>query len=93
MSTLPMSERHKQQERKRDKAASIWRYKAERTCSRETHTSPIILNAIVPLFDVNLGRARASAVFSPDGKNLVWASNRNAKAPHETNIFIADWVP
>jgi TolB protein len=32
-------------------------------------------------------------MFSPDGKHLVWASNRNAKAPHETNIFIADWVP
>jgi Tol biopolymer transport system component len=32
-------------------------------------------------------------MFSPDGKKLVWASNRNAKAPHETNIFIADWAP
>jgi TolB protein len=32
-------------------------------------------------------------MFSPDGKRLVWASNRNSKAPHETNIFIADWVP
>ena len=32
-------------------------------------------------------------MFSPDGRKLVWASNRNAKAPHETNIFIADWVP
>ena len=32
-------------------------------------------------------------MFSPDGKKLVWASNRNSKAPHETNIFIADWVP
>ncbi|HXM60469.1 MAG TPA: hypothetical protein VN950_06405 [Terriglobales bacterium] len=31
-------------------------------------------------------------MFSRDGKKLVWASNRNAKAPHETNIFIADWV-
>jgi len=31
-------------------------------------------------------------MFSLDGKKLVWASNRNAKAPHETNIFIADWV-
>jgi Tol biopolymer transport system component len=31
-------------------------------------------------------------MFSPDGKQLVWASNRNAKAPHETNIFIADWA-
>ena len=32
-------------------------------------------------------------MFSPDGKKLVWASNRNATAPHETNIFIADWAP
>jgi len=32
-------------------------------------------------------------VFSPDGDKLVWVSNRNAHAPHETNIFIADWVP
>jgi TolB protein len=32
-------------------------------------------------------------MFSYDGKKLVWASNRNGKAPHETNIFIADWVP
>ncbi len=32
-------------------------------------------------------------MFSPDGKKLVWASNRNAKAPHETNIFIGEWVP
>ena len=32
-------------------------------------------------------------MFSPDGKKLVWASNRNAKAPHESNVFIADWIP
>jgi TolB protein len=32
-------------------------------------------------------------MFSPDGKKLVWASNRSAQAPHETNIFIADWEP
>ena len=31
-------------------------------------------------------------MFSPDGKQLVWASNRNGKAPHETNVFIADWI-
>lgn len=30
-------------------------------------------------------------MFSPDGKKLVWASNRNAQKPHETDIFIADW--
>ena len=31
-------------------------------------------------------------MFSHDGKKLVFASNRGAKAPHETNVFIADWV-
>jgi TolB protein len=31
-------------------------------------------------------------MFTSDGKRLVWASNRNGKEPHETNIFIADWV-
>jgi TolB protein len=31
-------------------------------------------------------------MFSVDGMKLVWASNRNAKAPHETNIFIGDWA-
>jgi TolB protein len=31
--------------------------------------------------------------FSPDGKKLVFVSNRNGKAPHEINVFIADWAP
>lgn len=31
-------------------------------------------------------------MFSSDGRRLVWASNRHGTAPHETNIFIADWV-
>ena len=31
-------------------------------------------------------------MFSPDGKKLVWASNRNPQKPHKTDIFIADWV-
>lgn len=31
-------------------------------------------------------------MFSSDGKRLVWASNRNGKQPHETNLFVADWV-
>ena len=31
--------------------------------------------------------------FSRDAKKLVFISNRNAKAPHEINVFIADWVP
>jgi Tol biopolymer transport system component len=34
----------------------------------------------------------AFPMFSSDGKKLAWASNRNGKQPHETNIFIADWV-
>jgi Tol biopolymer transport system component len=32
-------------------------------------------------------------MFSPDGKKLVWVSNRGAKEPGEFNIFLADWVP
>ena len=31
--------------------------------------------------------------FSPDGKYFVWASNRNGKVPHETNLFMAEWNP
>jgi Tol biopolymer transport system component len=30
-------------------------------------------------------------MFSPDGTKLVFASNRNAKNPNDTNVFIADW--
>jgi Tol biopolymer transport system component len=31
-------------------------------------------------------------MFSPDGKKLVFSSNRYGAVPGETNIFIADWV-
>jgi TolB protein len=36
----------------------------------------------------------AFPMFSPDGKRLVWGSNRNAAPGREceTNIFMADWV-
>jgi TolB protein len=34
----------------------------------------------------------AFPMFTSDGKRLVWASNRNGKVPHETNLFLADWV-
>ena len=27
----------------------------------------------------------------PDGKQIVWASNRNDDKSHDTNLFIADW--
>jgi Tol biopolymer transport system component len=32
-------------------------------------------------------------VFSPDGEFVVWASNRADLETHETNLFIARWVP
>jgi Tol biopolymer transport system component len=31
-------------------------------------------------------------MFSPDGKKLVFSSNRNNHGTHDTNVFIADWV-
>jgi TolB protein len=31
-------------------------------------------------------------MFSPDGKKLVFASNRNPQKPRQTDIFIADWI-
>ena len=31
-------------------------------------------------------------MFSPDGRHLVWCANRHGSKPHETNVFIADWV-
>ena len=32
-------------------------------------------------------------MFSPDGKHLLWCSNRHNGRPHETNVFVADWIP
>lgn len=32
-------------------------------------------------------------MFSPDGRRLVWASNRHAAVTGESDFFIADWVP
>jgi Tol biopolymer transport system component len=31
-------------------------------------------------------------MFSPDGTKLIFASNRHDAKPHETNLFMADWV-
>lgn len=30
-------------------------------------------------------------MFTRDGKHLVFCSNRHGSAPHETNVFLADW--
>jgi TolB protein len=32
-------------------------------------------------------------MFSPDGKKLIWASNRHDTIATETNVFVADWIP
>lgn len=39
------------------------------------------------------GQFNSFPMFSPDGKRLVWVSDRNAKQPEEFNVFLADWVP
>ena len=39
------------------------------------------------------GHFNSFPMFSPDGKRLVWVSDRNAKADGEFNVFLADWVP
>jgi Tol biopolymer transport system component len=31
-------------------------------------------------------------MFSPDGRKIVFGSNRNPQKPHATDIFIADWT-
>jgi Tol biopolymer transport system component len=34
----------------------------------------------------------AFPMFSPDGKKLVFSSNRNNGGTRDTNLFIADWT-
>jgi Tol biopolymer transport system component len=34
----------------------------------------------------------AFPMFSPDGKKIVFCSNRNNGGTRDTNIFIADWI-
>lgn len=39
------------------------------------------------------GHFNSFPMFSPDGKKLVWVSDRNTTARGEFNVFLADWVP
>lgn len=34
----------------------------------------------------------AFPMFSPDGKKIIFSSNRNNGGTHDTNLFVADWV-
>ncbi len=39
------------------------------------------------------GQFNSFPMFSPDGKRLVWVSDRHAKQPGEFNVYLAEWVP
>ncbi|MCH7614717.1 MAG: PD40 domain-containing protein [Nitrospinae bacterium] len=39
------------------------------------------------------GHFNSFPMFSPDGKLLVWVSDRNTTTRDEFNVFLADWVP
>ena len=45
----------------------------------------------VPIEDLYYTRNIAGGAWSPDGKQVVFASDRNAKQRYEFNIFVADW--
>ena len=73
--------------------------KAELHLHLEGSVEPETLHELDPATPIEECRAiysypdfDAFPMFTSDGKRLVWASNRNGKEPHETNIFIADWV-
>lgn len=38
------------------------------------------------------GHFNSFPMFSHKGDKFVWGSSRNARNPHDINIFIADWV-
>ena len=40
-----------------------------------------------------VGAFNSFPMFSPDGRRLIWMSNRYAKSHGEYNVFLADWVP
>jgi Tol biopolymer transport system component len=39
----------------------------------------------------NFGGFTAFPEFAPDGKTIVFASDKDAKTPYEFNIFTAEW--
>lgn len=69
------------------------------------HLTPRGGNFDLFLVDANANRATKEQVeqitfspvfdgfpmFSPDGKSLMWASNRHSEKPTDTNVFVAEW--
>jgi WD40 repeat protein len=50
------------------------------------------IESVKPIKTIDASPADAWTVsFSPDGKKLVFSSNRNNGGTRDTNLFIADW--
>lgn len=65
------------------------RFTRQRTGNTDTEFSKIGVSEVELLATESL--FNAFAVFSPDGKQLVFSSNRNNGGTRDTNVFIADW--
>ena len=74
----------------------------ERIIFSSNHKNPRSGNFDLFLVDLdgkNLEQVTTNAVFdgfpmfSPNGRQLIWASNRFDQKQTETNLFIADWTP
>jgi Tol biopolymer transport system component len=78
-----------------------------KSCPRPPDLSQGYVWALYPDYDVFLSDADGTGLeqitfnptfdgfpmFSPDGKRLVFCSNRHNAKPGDTNVFVADWVP
>jgi Tol biopolymer transport system component len=49
------------------------------------------LNGDQPVMCLNSAASEEYPMFSPDGRKIVFVSDRGAKTKGERNIFIADW--
>lgn len=82
-----------------------WTPDGTRIIFSSNHKNPRSGNFDLFLVDANASKATTDQVeqvtfspvfdgfpmFSPDGKKLLWASNRHDLKPTETNLFLADW--
>jgi Tol biopolymer transport system component len=82
-----------------------WTPDGKRVIFSSNHRNPRSGNFDLFLVDASASMAGAAQVeqvtfspvfdgfpmFSPDGRKLLWASNRHDAKPNETNLFLADW--